>query len=237
MTPILFDIETGPIPMAELESMIPPFDPAEVKLGNIKDPEKIADKMALAEINHRQSLIDRAALDAMTGRAALDAMTGRVLAIGYRPLKSDGNGGLDYSGQFELIADDDESLLLKKFWQLVRGDMGRINPLIGFNICLFDLPFLIRRSWKHGITYPAGLRRGRYWSDQVVDLRDSWQLGDRMAKGSLDAISRHLGVGQKAGSGKDFHRMWATDRADAIHYLQKDVELTIQVAKRLGVVV
>ena len=48
--------------------------------------------------------------------------------------------------------------------------------MVGFNSNQFDLPFLIRRSWKHNVAVPMGIRRGRYWSDQVLDLRDVWQL-------------------------------------------------------------
>ena len=115
--------------------------------------------------------------------------------------------------------------------------MGRINPLIGFNIFNFDLPFLIRRSWKHRVPVPFGLRRGRYWCEQLVDLRDAWQLGDRQAKGSLDSIARHLGVGAKNGEGKAFAELWQSDRPKAEAYLRNDVELTAKVADVLGILV
>ena len=41
MNQFLFDIETGPLPDAELALLMPPFDPAEIKVGNIKDADKI----------------------------------------------------------------------------------------------------------------------------------------------------------------------------------------------------
>ena len=37
MQTIFFDIETGALPEAEIAAMMPPFDPAEVKTGNLKD--------------------------------------------------------------------------------------------------------------------------------------------------------------------------------------------------------
>ena len=37
MDTIIFDIETGPLPETELAALLPPFDPNEVKVGNIKD--------------------------------------------------------------------------------------------------------------------------------------------------------------------------------------------------------
>ncbi len=66
MKTIVFDIETGPLPESELVALVPPFDPAEVKTGNIKDPEKIAAKIAEAEANHRCDFFDKAALDPLT---------------------------------------------------------------------------------------------------------------------------------------------------------------------------
>ncbi len=186
----VFDIETRPLPESELTALVPPFDPAEVKTGNIKDPDKIAAKIAEAEASHRRDFFDK---------AALDPLTGRVVAIGVMTFDVRGPKGLPFNlgGQFSIIGRDDEAQMLSEFWEITRGEMGRTNPMIGFNIFNFDLPFLIRRSWKHGVPVPFGLRRGRYWSDQVIDLRECWQLGDRQAKGSLDSIARHLGVGAK----------------------------------------
>ena len=217
MNTIIFDIETGPLPESELAALLPPFDPAEVKTGNIKDPDKIAAKVAEAEANHRQEFIER---------AALDPLTGRVVAVGL--LYPD-------SGEFHVIGHEDEAATLREFWDVCRGEQGRINQMVGFNTHLFDLPFLIRRSWKHRVPVPLGIRRGRYWADEMLDLRDGWQLGDRQARGSLDAIAKHLGVGAKNGDGKAFAGLWASDRAQAVAYLRNDVQLTAKVAEVLGV--
>ena len=216
MQTIFYDIETGALPENELAALVPPFDPAEVKTGNIKDPDKIAAKLAEAEVNHRRDFFDR---------AALDPLTGRVVAVGL--LYPD-------SGEFHVIGHDDEAATLREFWNVCRGQQGRINQMVGFNTHLFDLPFLIRRSWKHRVAVPFGIRRGRYWSDEMVDLRDGWQLGDRMAKGSLDVIAKHLGVGAKNGDGKAFAELWASDRAQAVAYLRNDVQLTAKVAEVLA---
>ncbi len=216
MKTIFFDIETGPLPESELAALLPPFDPAEVKTGNIKDPEKIAAKIAEAEVNHKRDFIEK---------AALDPLTGRVIAIGLL----DAN-----SGEFVVIGHDDEAKTLRDFWDVCRGEMGRLNQMVGFNTFQFDLPFLFRRSWKHRVPIPLGLRRGRYWSEQLIDLRDGWQLGDRMARGSLDAIAKHLGVGEKNGDGKDFAQLWIDDRAKAVAYLRNDLELTAKVGDVLA---
>lgn len=238
MNTIIFDIETGPLPEAELERMLPAFDPAEVKTGNLKDPAKIAEKIAEAEANHRRDFFDK---------AALDPLTGRVVAIGM--VVADGHQSYE-EGKFVIIGHEDEAQTLRAFWAACRGEMGRVNQMIGFNTHGFDLPFLIRRSWKHQVTVPFGIRRGRYWADEMVDLREAWQLGDRQARGSLDSIAKHLGVGAKLAvpvangaspgkiiTGADFAELWKYDRQQAEVYLRNDIELTAKIAHALGVCV
>jgi hypothetical protein len=114
--------------------------------------------------------------------------------------------------------------------------MGRINQMIGFNTHQFDLPFLIRRSFKYRVEVPFGVRRGRYWGEEMVDLREEWQLGDRQARGSLDSIAKYLGVGQKLGQGEDFALLWQKDREKAISYLRNDLEVTARIAEALRVI-
>jgi hypothetical protein len=224
MQTIFFDIETGALPESEIAAMMPPFDPAEVKVGNLKDPDKIAAKQAEAEANHRRDFFER---------AALDPLTGRVVAIGLLHLAG---------GRFYVIGHDDEAQTLREFWSACRCEIGHIHQMVGFNVYQFDLPFLLRRSWKHRVEVPFGIRRGRYWGDQLVDLREYWQLGDRQARGSLDSISKHLGLGAKTGcvphgppNGKGFAELWRVDRERAVAYLRNDVELTARVAGVLGV--
>jgi 3'-5' exonuclease len=216
MNTIFFDIETGPLPDQELNQMVPPFDPTEVKVGNLKDPEKITAKRAEAEANHRREFVER---------AALDPLTGRVLAIGLLSEKD---------REFRVLGNEDEATMLLEFWAECRGEGGKANCMIGFNTRAFDLPFLIRRSFKHRVGIPFGIRRGRYWCDEMVDLREEWQLGDRQARGSLDTVARYLGVGQKNGHGDEFARLWKEDRERAVAYLRTDLELTAGIAEALG---
>ena len=207
---IIFDIETGPLPVDQLR--IPPFDPSQLKFGNIKNPDLIAEKIQKAEESHTADYIRN---------AALDALSGQVLCIGYR---------FQHDKPAVLCSDaDGEAVMLIQFWRLL-SDLERQPKLVGFNIKSFDLPFLIKRSWKHRIQVPYWLRQGRYWNDLVVDLREVWQLGDSRAHGSLASICRHLGLGEKAGNGADFSLLWNTNRQAAIEYCLQDIKLTQQVA-------
>jgi len=207
-----WDTETCSLPESELRAIMPPFDPDSVKTGNIKNPELIAAKIADSKAAYEADYMEN---------AALDPLTGRVLCI-----------GLLLGDKFTLLDLPDEWQLLSEFWlrYVIPG-----RRMIGFNVFLFDLPFLIRRSWKHSIQIPIGLRKGRYWNDDFVDLREQWQLGDRQAHGSLDSIAKHLGVGAKTGTGKDFAKLWETDRQKAVDYLKNDLRLTAAIAKRMCV--
>lgn len=203
METLIIDIETGPLPVDQIE--IPPFEPP----ANIKDPAKIAER----EEAYRRKFIED---------AALDALTGQVLAIGLmRPGKEP-----------EMLADDEGPLLVEFVHRL---EILNWPVLVGFNIALFDLPFLFRRCWAQRIWVPVHrYRRGRYWNDDnVVDLREVWQLGDRQARGSLDAIAKLLRVGQKTGDGKDFGKLLAENPEAAKEYLFNDLRLTDAIYRKL----
>lgn len=205
--PIVFDIETGPLPESELA----PFMPTEWPLGNIKDPEKIK---AAIETKKKAWIAD----------AALEPMTGQVLAI-----------GLWINETFVLISEPQtEAMMLHEFWDAIQGS-GSIHRIIGFSCNSFDLPFLVKRSWRYDVSVPDALFSGnpRYpWSSQVKDLREYWQLGDRQAAGSLDTVSKHLRIGAKTGNGADFHTLWSKDREAAVAYLRNDLALTAAMAKK-----
>lgn len=199
-----FDIETGPLPPEELALMVNPFNPEEVKFGNLKDPEKRRLKVEEDRLEHDQKQLEN---------AALDPLTGKVLAI-----------GIIEHDTFQVIGHGDESTILYTFWEHYSLPT---KEHIGFNIYSFDLPFLIRRSWKHGIKVPGYVRQGRYWNrERFIDLRDEWTFGDKFTRGSLDSISRHLGMPPKEGSGKDFALWWKEDRDKAIAYLRDDLMRT-----------
>ena len=125
--PITFDIETGLSPDAA--EFAPEFEAP----ANYKDPVKIAAYKAEK-------------LTEWVEQAALSAVTGRVLAIGLRE-----------NGKTTIICEDDEAAMLRDFWAFVAPD-GRIRaPLVGFKSNRFDVPFLVRRSWRNRVPVPGGI--------------------------------------------------------------------------------
>ncbi len=206
---IVFDCETGPLPLDYLDMIAPEFEAP----ANYKDPDKIAASIAEQKLRW----IDR---------AALSPMTGRVICIGIRDL-DDSFVCMDGGG--------DEAELLRQWTALVQQYKG--EQFVGFNIHGFDLPFLMRRSWRLGVKpcFRPGvdLRRLSDWTD----LRTVWQMGDKQAEGSLDSIAKFFGIGEKGGSGKDFAGLWESDRDAAMEYLRNDIRLTHAIGEKMGVIV
>ena len=209
---IVFDIETGPLPTAELEDRIPNWEAP----ANYKNDAKIA------------AYITQKRLDWIE-RAALDATTGKILAIGILDCREDG------VEKVNTLAGD-EAEIIAAFSSIVMQCGGSGWPLVGWNICGFDLPFILRRSWILRVALPQWIRSGRYWDRCFVDAMDVWACGNREQAVSLDLAAATLGVGRKSGSGAMFASLWNgsdEERAHALEYLENDLRLTKAVAERI----
>lgn len=206
---LTLDIETGPLPEKDLVAVMPEFEAP----SNYKDPQKIAEAIA----KQRQKWI---------ADAALSALTGQVLAVGLHT-KNHGVEIFEGSGERDLI----EAV----FAAIRNCAQGSQFHLCGFNLHLFDLPFVFRRGWAHQMAPPITLASGRFWPAWVIDLRTVWQLGDRSAAGSLDSIGRALGLGGAEGKGAEFAQQYAdpATRPQALAHLRRDLELTAAIAERL----
>lgn len=252
---LVFDIETSARPEAELRPLCPPFDPtsvdglalgefdpASVKLGNLKDQSKIDAKIAEARAAHEAAAVNApqilAAAEAdhwqgFVNRAALSPVTGQVLAIGYWSKAA----GTKIQGQGGTL---DEAKLLANFWNRYRACRSEGRQMVGFNIFRFDLPFMARRSWYLGIDVPDTLTdpSGRYFDKVFVDLYARWQCGVYQESIRLDDMARFFGVGGKPDGicGADFGRLWQEDRSTAIEYLKNDLVITSGCAARMGFV-
>lgn len=256
MTTIIFDIETGPLTREEVlavSSPFPefkppePFDPSSVKTGNMKDEEKIKAKIETEREKHGKASSlaaqkyrdDKAAHEAkLMDKAGLSAVTGQVLAIGY--MDPDRDEAVCMKIQESNESNGGERKLLSRFWDRAAREMANGGRMVGFNIFQFDLPFLVRRSWKHQVEMPQGLRDGYRWNPAFVDLYDTWRLGTRgneLTPCSLDAVSKFFGLDGKGDvAGADFARLFREDRERAVDYLKGDLSLTCEVGFQMCVI-
>lgn len=171
----IVDIETAP-DHAAVQRVTPPFDPESVKCGNLKDPEKIAEKKREAESDYWQAAREK---------AALRPETSRIVAI-----------GIHFPHEQPLLwADDDEAKLLTRFWRdwatcthafaFYSGNNGR---------GAFDVRHLLVRSWANRLTIPEDALdlsvRGRW-----IDLAERFLVGaDSNSYFGANAAAKALGL-------------------------------------------
>ena len=203
------DIETGALPLAEIAHLKPAFSAP----GNYKDPYKIAENIAEQEARWFE-------------KAALSPLTGQILVIGIKPF------GLPVR-----YLEGPETGILADFWQEF-GDGVELDKWHGHAITGFDLPFIIKRSWLHGITVPMSLlftNGGRYINDRrFVDTMTAFQCGDRNDFVGLDRVAKFFGLpGKTEDLGAQFAEIYRTDRARALAYLGRDLEIVENVSNRM----
>ena len=221
---IIWDIETG----ADLDrsrALMPPFDESEVKVGNIKDLEKIAIKVSDSRVSYERSWLKN---------SALRPETGHVLAIGLLATRKED------PPLFLHVHQTSEADVLLSFWDfLVSTQEATGQHFIGFAIFHFDLPFLIIRSRILGVQVPINLRVGRYFNaTRFVDLQEEWLCGRSRndTKCSLDYVAKALEVGEKSGSGDKFESLYSADEGAALAYLENDLNLAKGIARKLGLI-
>ena len=208
---IAFDIETGPA-----ENALSYFSRSEVKLGNLKDLNKIEAKLAEAE-------------DEFLDKAALSPITGKVLAVGL----SDG-------AVHEVLTYESEKEIITETLERIGSQLMQQRPVVGWNIIKFDFPFLFKRAMMLGVPWPKhiwDLKKG-YAHSQIIDLMRYWNMGDWKEMTKMDTVNRFLcGFGKPSGvTGADFARLFngtPEKREKAIDYALNDVKILDSLTRKM----
>jgi len=211
VSPIVLDLETVGLPNAA--DFLEPVQAAK----NLRDPEKIR-----ADIEQRT--IERDA------KVALDWNVGRIACLGW---------WTEEHGTVVLPCQDEahEGAAIGLFWQ-----ESKHRTIVGFNIAGFDLRYLIQRSRYLGLQYPR-LDLGKYAKQGVTDLfldltfRDGHYDSGAMRR-TLKAFARRFGIPVTDDiDGKDIEALIAAAEWDQVTaHCRSDVELTVALARKLGVV-
>lgn len=111
------------------------------------------------------------------------------------------------------------------------------NRILGYFIKQFDLPFLHQRAWITGVPQRPLFRRGRYWTEEVIDLYEEWGMGERyVPTGGLAGLATMLGSPlAKNGSGFAFGELYAKDPVEGCLYCANDLAVTEDCARRMGI--
>lgn len=195
----VIDIESAPLPAEVLSEILPEFE-ADKRL---KDEDKIK-----ADLQKK--------FDDWKDECALHAHRGQIVAI-----------GLINNGVTVILHGVEEKDML----QLLRDYATEWNDktVVGHNLLSFDIPYIVRRFWHHGIKPPTQWLDCTPWrATWAFDTMLVWSCGNRDQRISLDNLAWHLGVGRKTKdmTGKQFAEIYATDKEKALDYLRNDLKLT-----------
>lgn len=216
---LFIDLETVACTNAELQQMV---------REKVTHPKTIKKPESIEKWNKESR---PQAEEAALKKTSFDGLMGEIVCIGFA-VNDD---------PVETIYRDvgeSESFMIKYFFAYLADNYGvNFNPQwCGHNIAGFDLPFLYQRCMiknvKPTITLP---RNPTVWSRDVFDTL--FELtGKNMAGGSLDRISKLLGIGQKAEGfdGSMVNDAWHNGEIKKIaEYCRSDVNLTREIYKRI----
>lgn len=209
---IAFDIET--IPNSSLMNHLPE---AEVKLGNLKDPEKIKEKQEEA----RKAQIEKMALSPLYGRICCFAVSTDE----------------SFSTNSIIAEESDiaETGLIERAFEVLSG-----NTIITYNGNNFDLPFLYRRAVILGVDPrefnmpPLAELTKKYSNTTHIDLMQAWcSWGNNFEK--LDTLGKFICNDHKIDIDfREFPELLKTGEGQKkiADYCQQDTDLTIQIFRR-----
>lgn len=245
MKSLIIDIETAPIPGREMDGFtgevyeFRPFDPADVKCGNLKDPAKIAEKIETSERFHESN--ERARKRDLDGKseeysesATLDPRRSYIQAIGWHST---------WTGESGIIDATEERETLRGLWTIFNADEH--DQLLGWNSYNFDFPRIAYRCALHGIVPPLQMfgKSGFPATEWLGDIK-LMVAGKATFKFSLDDFGGACGLGVKTDPGEIVtpsgrvrqmlpHELRAKDPSLFAEYLNRDIELTAQIFYRV----
>lgn len=210
MTDIAFDIET--IPNSSMQDRMP--EP-EVKTGNLKDPFKIAEKIAEAKAEQ-------------AARMTLNPLWGRVCAFVGRT-----DDDTRIADCIHEDSDAEESRIIERILPEVFAE----KRVITYNGNSFDIPFVYRRAVLLGIDSrqfgapPLSEMVARYNNKRHIDVMQVWCGYDRTNYEKLNNIARALLGDQKIEIDfRKFPELIKTEagRNQILEYCDQDVLLLLK---------
>jgi hypothetical protein len=142
--------------------------------------------------------------------------------------------------QMQTFALDDEKQLLKNTIQLL-NKVHKLNFFMcGHNIKGFDIPMLAKRMMINGFAPPPIIPTAdtKPWEIKALDTKEVWQYGGYGSIASLELMCVCLGVESSKNmevTGNKVHEaFWdKKDIKGIVEYCEKDVEVLIEVIKKL----
>lgn len=172
-----------------------------------------------------------------TEKAALQAEFGRIVCISFGKVKFNEVG--EPTAQIVSYIGTEEEILTQSL-KLINGLCKGGVKLLGHNIKRFDIPFICKRAFIHGMEVPPALQvwDKKPWEIAVVDTSELWSFGAwQEGFTSLDLLTAVLDVPSPKTDmkGSEVHSAFYAGEIDRIkEYCQLDVIALINVIIRLS---
>lgn len=228
-------IDTETIPNMHLpDGCMPQFDPDTVKLGNLKDPDKIKVKLDAAKVDFEAGLAKKMATD----RALCQVCT----FVGYI---FDDNAGVEVIDKTVVQAEsddpDDEQEIIREAWTFIHKAYIDKIPIVTFNGKGFDFPVLLFRAMLLAVHVETTVYQAMTTKYNVTKHHyDLMQIlvGHVPQTGrNLDFYLRLFEVGAKPSDmdGSKVYETWQAGEYDKIReYCESDVLNTCLLFKEVG---
>ena len=139
--------------------------------------------------------------------------------------------------RFKSFANDDESILLKEFSELLNSrynNLGR-HFLCGHNIKEFDIPYICRRMLLNQMPFPTLLNisgKKPWETKHLLDTMELWKFGDIKSNTSVKLLAAAFGFPSPKDDidGSDVARVYyeEKDLPRIARYCEKDVVAVMQ---------
>jgi len=214
------DIET--VPNWDLpKECIPQFDPDSVKLGNLKDKDKIEAKIEDAQQEFDKGLVKKMSLDPDLCRV----VCGSTSINGEVPISS-----AALEKEFDNVA---------ALWTFIDYYYYRHIPLVTFNGISFDLPVLWHSAIRLGIPVDPQMYKDltkKYdnrWHYDLFPILCGWDKQRYKGRG-LEYWAALYSLGEKIGDGSEIYGWWQAKEYEKIRqHCEADVNVTVKLWERL----
>ena len=169
--------------------------------------------------------------DSYLDQAGIISTYGKICCISFGYV--DGNG----EKQIRSFYGEDERYIVESFNNLLNKIEKKSFNLSGFRINYFDIPWVLHKLHKYGIT-PADIIRPyekKPWEMRVVDMADDWKQKFAYAY-SFDEMCYEIGVASPKVNmdGSLVHEYYHTGRLEEIkNYCEMDVSSSIDAGLKL----
>lgn len=248
---LICDIECISQTEEQILKNLPSWDESEARQRvpkNYKKEEAISGWLDDDKANWNKDAIEKAALNPETAIVAVAGFwnNDRVeqLFLGDETEFVKSSQLFQFETESELIEHAFMRLSEGSAYQWMTADRdGKLQPpgmdhcVLGWNLHGYDLMMLIRRAWILGVPVPRTIFNplSRYhFPERFVDMMQVWKAGNfKSPHQSLNHALKAVGLPEK-GDGKDFGKLWASDRSKALEYNANELRVAAELYKRMG---